>query len=215
MNLGNYDLFGAAFPNDLLPYVFRMILEEWPKFERPERPLENRITNRFVGHLNSVCRRPELFSQALPFSFDYRKKLSDADADSESGEIDIVVDSYSPHPDAYFSFECKRLNVTFDSGFRSLAAEYVGEEGMCCFVSIQYPCTCGAGGMIGYVMDGNISAAKSSINHSLSRRQIELRLQEPTQLHPATILANDPSICQTLHSVDGVPLLIYHLLVAY
>jgi len=55
---GSFGLFAEAFPTDLLPAVFALILEEWPRSPRPdEKPIENRISNRFVGHLNNAMRK--------------------------------------------------------------------------------------------------------------------------------------------------------------
>ena len=112
------------------------------QFTAPEgNPIENRITNRFVGHLENVIRKrakdriDQLFSSdgsgtrcpcskkrgqdacpgakgsLPPFRFSYRPKLADAASDTESGEVDICITSFSVHPEAYFVFECKRLNV--------------------------------------------------------------------------------------------------------
>ena len=76
---GNFDPFARAFPNDLVPSVFMLMLKEWPNALRPAgNPLENRITNRFVGHLRRVMRDYE-----LPlFKFGYRPKMPDPDSDS-------------------------------------------------------------------------------------------------------------------------------------
>jgi hypothetical protein len=204
---GSFDRFADAFPTDLLPAVFALILHEWPRAPRPtDKPIENRITNRFVGHLQNVMRRKSLPS----FKFHYRPKLAAAESDFESGEVDIYIDSHSCHPDAYFVFECKRLNVTYPTRFDTEAASYVGEEGMGCFISGQYPTTCECGGMIGYVMDGVVSTAIAAVNGALKDRRAELRLNPPHQLIQAELIA-DPRVFQSAHRQNQGTLLIYHI----
>jgi hypothetical protein len=213
MNLaGEFNLFADAFPTGLLPEVFSVVIEEWPNSPRPEgKPLENRITNRFVGHLSNAMRR----KHRPCFKFRCRPKLADADSDSESGEVDMLIDSFSPHPDAYFVFECKRLNVQYDSGFKDGASAYVGNEGMGCFISGQYPTTCDCGGMLGYVMDGNVAAAVSAVDRALRDKRRQLRLRPPHKLAQATIMGDDGGVHQTTHGPNQHELKIYHLLLSY
>ena len=208
MNLaGTFDLFADAFPVGLLPEVFAMVLEEWPKAPRPVgKPLENRITNRLVGHLVKVMRKKSLPS----FKFHYRPKLASADCDAETGEVDIYIDSFSCHTDAYFVFECKRLNVWYESGFATEASTYVGATGMGCFISGQYPTTCGCGGMLGYVMDGDVPSAVAAVNRALAGHRHELYLHPPLELSPAAI-SPDRRVRQTMHQRGQTTLLIYHI----
>ena len=212
MNIaGDFNCFADAFPTGLLPTVFDMVCKEWPKSPRPENnPLENRITSRFVGHLTGVMRR-----QSTPaFQFICRPKLVTADSDSETGEVDIQIQSFSCHPDAYFVFECKRLNIQYESRFDTGASAYVGKEGMGCFVNGQYPTTCGCGGMLGYVMDQDIDSAIANINKALSNHKDQLQLCSPHSLQPAISLAN-PDVHQTLHGNGTLALTVYHLFLPF
>lgn len=213
MNIaGTFDPYAKAFPTDLLPEIFTVVLEEWPNSPRPAgNPLENRITNRFVGHLERVMRK----KQRPSFHFTPRRKLPDSNADSESGEIDIYIRSFPQHPDAYFSFECKRLNVQYDSGFRDEASKYVGESGMGCFISGQYPTTCDCSGMIGYVMDGNVPKTIAAININLVTCKTQLRLHPPHRLEQAAILPGNDQVLQTVHSNKQHNILIYHIFLPF
>jgi hypothetical protein len=203
---GSFDQFADAFPTGLLPEIFTLVLEEWPQAPRPSgEPLENRITNRFVGHLTNVMRK-----KSLPFKFLCRPKLVSADSDSETGEVDIQIDSFSRHPDAYFVFECKRLNVSYKSEFKTEASTYVGQTGMGCFLSGQYPTTCDCGGMLGYVIDGDVPSAVAAVNQVLHHRRGDLHLGPPHQLAAAAIIA-DARVYQTTHSPPTRTLLIYHI----
>lgn len=209
---GNFDPFAQAFPNDLVPSVIDLMLKEWPNAPRPTaNPLENRITHRFVGHLQRVMRN---YDMPL-FSFEYRPKVPDPDSDSESGELDIKVRSFSPHPDAFLVLECKRLNVETDTGFNSRAGEYVGAEGMGCFISGQYESGGNIGGMLGYVMTRTIEGAVSSINQQLEIHHKKLHIQRPYILQGSAILPNEPQVKQTTHKLSDGDFEIVHVLVKF
>ena len=209
---GNFDPFARAFPNDLVPTVLMLMLNEWPNALRPAgNPLENRITNRFVGHLRRVMRDYE-----LPlFKFGYRPKMPDPDSDSEIGELDIVVDSFSRHPDALLIVECKRLNVETDSGFQSQAGKYVGDEGMGCFISGQYQSGGNIGGMLGYVTTRTIESAMASINQQLDADHETLRLQKPFELQESEIIPDESQVKQTTHTLSNGDFEIVHLFVRF
>lgn len=97
-----------------------------------------------------------------------------------TGEIDIVAfPSARSMQDFYLSFECKRVNVSTKSGFRSRAPEYV-VDGVCRFVKEQYaegvPFAC----MLAYVVDGDTASANTSIrNEIVSRSQQVLLDSQP------------------------------------
>ena len=173
---GSFKAWAACFPDDCLPLVFNTLVEEWPNFRRADRPLENRITHNFVAYLQRVTR------WKVPFGFYYRDKKTSSRKDSEEGEIDIVVRA-GIDPLVFFGFECKRLNVVRSDGrTRSEAAAYVGDEGMGCFLSGQYEGGGESGGMIGYVLDGNIHSARLAVEHAIQTNAISLQLLPPEAL---------------------------------
>lgn len=207
---GNFDLWAPSFPYGFLPQVFSVVLQEWPNFTRPTgKPIENRITNRFVGHLRKHLRRK------VPFAFYYRDKLPDLYSDSESGEIDIAVRSGND-PDVYFAFECKRLNVTGKNGqISSDASVYTGAKGMGCFLTGQYDGGSNCGGMIAYVMDDDIDAAKKSVDVSLTKRAKALRLQLPGKREVSEIMPDEKRVTQTKHAMNADTFLIYHIFLPF
>ena len=86
------------------------------------------------------------------------------------GEIDFVAWAAGGWPrDAYLAYECKRLNATMPSGWRSLAPEYV-KDGVHRFVTEQYseelPFAC----MLGYVLDGCVSVADQETKAAIRAR---------------------------------------------
>jgi hypothetical protein len=206
---GNPNLWADMFPTEHLPAVFQMILAEWPNFARPTsaKKLENRISNRFVGHLKQAARRTR-----SPFNFKYRSKIADPDADSESGELDIEVFT-GLDTDVYFAFECKRL---FNKAGTSEAGKYVGSGGMGCYLTGQYGGNAGSGGMIGYVMTGDPSAAEQAVKQAIESRSKALRLLDPKALHPSDLIPGETRISQTLHAMKGDEIFtIYHLFLPF
>lgn len=207
---GNPHLWADMFPTRLLPAVFKMILVEWPNFTRPtsDRPLENRITNRFVGHLKQVTR-----TNRSQFNFKYRSKIADPDADSESGELDIEVFT-GLDTEVYFAFECKRL---FNQAGLSEAGKYVGSGGMGCYLTRQYGGNAGCGGMIGYVMTGHPIEAEEAVRRMIESKRNELQLAGSESLHRSELVEGEHRISQTVHTLDGEcdPFMIYHLFLPY
>ena len=85
------------------------------------------------------------------------------------GEVDIAV-FLTRDQDAYLAYECKRLNVRRSDGRRTLATEYV-KCGVARFARGQYSRELPVGGMLGYVLDGDVTHAALSVRQKL----IELR----------------------------------------
>lgn len=198
---GDFQPFSNAFPNRLVPDVIEMVIREWPSCTRPtDKPLENRITNRLVGHLRRQMRN---YDRPL-FKFSCRPKLPDPDADSESGEIDVEVTSFSNHPDAFLVLECKRLNIQKESGFASCAGEYVGPGGMGCFTSGQYQSGGSVGAMIAYVMTRSVDEAIAFIDQQLEQHGESLSMDDPYRLQVSTLVPHQPLVKQTAHNLsDG------------
>jgi len=204
---GNFEPWARAFPNSLVPQLFRCILAEWPRFIRPLRDLENRITVRFVAHLQHTLRGQ------VPFGFYVRQKLVGPDADTESGEVDITVHA-GIDPLVFFGFECKRLNILCAKTGRlnSNASEYVGPGGMECLTSGQYHGGGDSAGMIGYVMDGRVNDARIAVDRALLRRARRLGLLPPKRLHLADLAPDLTDVLETRHRTQMGICLIYHLL---
>lgn len=207
---GNFDDFADVFPENLLPWVFRVIFKEWTCFPRTSRkPLENRITKPFVGHLQT-CQD----TRSLPFFFDSNVKLVEAASDTETGELDIRV-MHGKRPKVFFAFECKCLNVIRKGRRHSQTGKYIGAGGMGCFLSGQYAWGSDSGGMIGYVMDNDVDYAKLAVNRALVKNKKSLEVREPFQLKLASILREESRCFETVHYIKGNLFTIYHIFLAY
>jgi hypothetical protein len=99
------------------------------------------------------------------------------------GYIDIAILFFMDLREGCLALECKRLNVMWPSKRTptTLAREYV-YKGMMRFVSGQYSEDCSLGGMVGYVMDGNVTAAHESIVEQISTASLAL-LCDPSQIN--------------------------------
>jgi len=208
--IGNFDLFADTFPPSLLPWVFRTVFKEWNNFPRTNRnPLENRITKPFVGHLQS-CQE----TRQLPFTFEALVKLVEAEKDTEVGELDIRV-MHGKRSKVFFAFECKRLNLVNKGKYASLVGEYVGEDGMGCFLSGKYDGGGDCGGMIGYVMDNDVKRAIVAINKALVRYKDALRIKPPLKLKKSFLFTEKESCYETVHMKIENDFTIYHLILPY
>lgn len=81
------------------------------------------------------------------------------------GQIDLAVmlDQGYTH---YLAYECKRLNVHQSGTRHSLATRYVS-EGVRRFITEQYAEGLSVGCMLGYVLDGEIPFAVSSVHSAI------------------------------------------------
>jgi len=113
----------------------------------------------------------------------------------------------------YFAIEAKRLRVCGPDGRVTLygAREYV-TDGMMRFVSGQYAPCMRAGAMLGYVFDGKLGKARSSVEGSMKRNALKLKLVPPHQLVPSSLLP-DADVAETYHALMKGRFTIYHLFI--
>ena len=140
------------------------------------RPLEDAITRNLAHHLKQ---HPKARRVGI---IEYHKTLLEQQRRGDvttKGVIDIAV-LLGRLQDCYVAFECKRLNVQFDSGFDSLAGPYV-EEGVMRYVSAQYAEGLPLGAMVGYVFDGDTGAAQGHVQAAIAGRSAVLRCSKPPE----------------------------------
>ena len=108
-------------------------------------------------------------------------------AGADAGRMDIVFIPLVPREDIYFCLEAKRLNVVKNDGSRAYASEYV-TFGMLRFVAGQYSRSVRHGGMVAYVLDGNLSRAISNIEFNIRLHCGALCMERPAALLPSTVM---------------------------
>ena len=105
----------------------------------------------------------------------------------------------------FFTVECKRLRVRRPSRLVHLANEYV-DQGMQRFVDEKYSKGLPCGGMIGYVMDGNVDEAFKRVCIEIGRRikKLKMRTCHPMQKPSKTIPTHTPSADSFHFRSDGM-----------
>jgi len=183
---------------------------------RKERPteLENDMSDRLRDFLDQDTEfkdRPvELFREVPLYDRKRarRKQLGCSD-------IMFLCSTGERKPWPYFVVESKRLHVTFSSGWRSLVSEYVvGGQGMMCFIEQRYSQGLASGGMLGYVFDGDIEKARTSVAASIEANREQLKTTPPFKLVPSSVLPGDSRVSETIHALAHGGFVIYHLFVA-
>jgi hypothetical protein len=201
---GASNLWADTFCIDLLPGLFDLIIQSWKTFTQPSPyDLEVPITKRFCVHLeNSKDRSIHLFR------IDWDPNILD-DSATNIGRIDIRI-THGYDANEYFSFECKRLNLTDKKGkWSSLAGEYV-DDGVMRYINQQYS---GGdnGGMIGYVMDGDTMKAINFVNDAIQKRKDKLCINHKAQLKISSVRPKCKQTKETEHSIKSGAFTVHHI----
>jgi len=200
---GKIDHWSSQFDKDQIPEIIRLILESWETFRIPAKLLEVPITRKFCAHLRNNKDRSKHF-----FRIEWESSEVD-DEGQETGRIDLkFLQGWDER--VYFSIECKRLRVDRPSGFKSLAGEYV-TEGMYRYFNGKYALGLDKGGMIGYVMDGDIDQAIQDVKEAIEHRRKNLHLASDDTLRRSSFLSSK-RVKETLHNYGPEDhFVIYHI----
>ncbi len=153
--------------------VMALVLDAWSLIEPPvPDELEEATSIRLYAAM--VRKRDR---QAHRFLIRYEDVEIDADLAKETGRKDIVF--FPGHDgDLYFCLEAKRLNARVKGVMKSLADEYV-KEGMQRFVDGKYGRHVHHGGMLGYVLDGDVARAMRNVLANIRVRHVVLGMDPP------------------------------------
>lgn len=207
--IGDASLWADLFPDSLVSDILGLVVKTWQRFKKPNsRDLEVPITRRFREEL----RRGKDFLE-LPFTIWPESSETDPTTGKEIGRIDIRF-LHGWREDVYFAFECKRLRIPYESRIRNNTSEYVGTDGMMCFITGKYSKGLVSGGMIGYVMDSNVRAAIKSAKQAIDRTCTILCLVRGTSLSSCSIIPNKKTIKETIHELPNRKFSIYHIFLA-
>jgi hypothetical protein len=207
-DIGAFDLWADQFPTDYVPLIYRLILDTWPDVKKDTASHEVPITRDLCSRL----RRSKDRSRS-PFSIHLESHELD-DEGEETGRIDLkFMHGHREH--VYYSIECKRLRVVQkDGSISALVAEYV-KEGMFRYFNGQYAVGLDKGGMLGYVMDGDVPKAKSNVAASIKGNKKKLRMKPQGSVKVSSILPTHPGMFDTRHTQPTTgPFVIHHLLLA-
>jgi len=198
------------FPEEFIPDILELIIASWVIFRKPDRlAREVPISKEFVR----VIRAKKNQSEDLPFHVWY--ELPTINTQADDGRVDIFF-AYigTPKEDIYFAFECKRLRIPYAHGLDTNNSDYVGDQGMMCFVTGKYSESVMNAGMIGYVMDGKTEEAIISLGKLIKSKAVDLRLVKDTGLELSSIITDSENVKETRHNLSKRNFTIHHIFLA-
>ena len=148
----------------------------WPACIAPLQPKKNSMTHE--DHITEHLVQSLIRTKSLPGRIIYQHTILVEDKDgnvSVSSNIDFAL-TVGDDEDVYLACECKRLNVPYKTGVRSLVGEYV-DEGLMRFVTGQYSNGLPLAMMLGYVMNARTDRARRGVKHAMAIRSTLIRLQ--------------------------------------
>lgn len=208
------------FPREEIPAILKAVLRCSATLKKKTSyDTENPITLRLFHHLqrDSALRKRPIHPELEP------SIVTGGLTPKVSGRPDIwfLFSTGIRKPWPYFAIEAKRLHVTYSTGKReSLVTDYVTDQkgknvqGMMCFVSQRYSRGLVSGAMLGYVLDGNITAACVSIAAEIVSQRKLLRAKTPKGLKKSKIVPGS-NIHLSHHKLPKLTKVftIYHVLI--
>lgn len=201
------------FPHELIPEILELVRISWDSFEKPNRlEREVSISEEFVKNIRIEKNRRDY----LPFHVWPEVNTLDTQAE-DKGRTDILF-AYlgTPKEEVHFVFECKRLRIPYPPPSRLATnnSEYVNKQGMMCFVTGKYSGSVTNGGMIGYVMDGQIKEAIASVGKLIKNKRLSLKLAKDTELEHSSVMGNSQNVRETRHTLSRKNFTIHHIFLA-
>lgn len=178
----------------LVPQILSLLVATWEGMPPPSP--DEREDDISVA----LCRalRQNRNARGLPFQIHTQEVELEPMPGEDLGRLDITFRPLLPREDIYFCLESKRLNVTKDGETRAYASEYV-RLGMLRFITGQYAKAVRHGGMIAYVLDGNVSRAMTNVEANIRSQHSALRMDAPGAFQPSTVLKDDARARETHH----------------
>ncbi|TWT81338.1 hypothetical protein CA13_27900 [Planctomycetes bacterium CA13] len=182
--------------DSLVPDIVELILSAWeamPSIAPDTR--EDPVSDELCRRLRAAKELASLPLQVRPQIVE----LDSADDNSDQGRIDIVFIPLVPDESIYFALECKRINARqADGSTRRYFSEYV-KEGMMRFVTGQYSHSVEHGGMLAFVLDGDVEGAIKGILKNIEAKRTMLRLIEK-EIQPSRFEPKHANMRETRHT---------------
>ena len=201
------DMWASQFPDDQVPGIISLILNSWKTFTLPLDRGEVPMTRAFCAHLcNNQNRSCHLFR------IDWESYVLDTEGEV-LGRLDIRF-TQGLDTAVYLAVECKLLRVSSGGKLANLATEYV-EKGMYRYFNGQYATGLNKGGMLGYVMDGEITEAQKHVTSAIEDRRTQLKMSARKSLGPSSLFPGNSDVKETQHKFgpDGT-IVIHHIFLA-
>lgn len=192
---GDPDPWSDIFPDYLVPEIVGQVLQVWKALPAPA-PDDREVP---ITQALCVLLRKDRDRSRLPFHIGFESSELHLPSGKLLGRVDLRF-STGYREDVYFAFECKRLNVRSAGGHRrSLAGAYV-EQGIMRFVTEKYGRGLDKGGMLGYVMDGDVASAMAAVDARVRAERRRIRLRGRGGLRPSSILPKIDHVRETSHA---------------
>ncbi len=203
--IGNIDPWADQFPQDQVEQVIRFVCDSWRTFTMPAKRLEVPITQKLCAHLRNSRDRSVQW-----FRIDYETYVLDA-VGRLTGRIDLRF-SHGFDESVYFSLECKRLRVRSGKRLQTLANKYV-TQGMLRYFTGQYAEGLNKGGMLAYVMDGEVDTAIQNVAKSIEKMKGRLYMASEDGLPASNLSPRHVRESCHRYGPDG-RFVIYHVFLA-
>lgn len=198
----------------MLPDILRLIVDTWHVLPRP-------FTDDREDAITEILCRTLRYNRAvreLPFYVQIQMIELDPAPGLDLGRLDIAFLPTglpgAPSESVYLCLECKRLNLVRNGQRRPGGSEYV-MHGMLRFVKGQYARAVRHGGMLGYVLDGDLDAAIGNVEANVRKQHVELGMEAPGILCGSSVLTDHVAARESFHRrVHGpTPFRIHHVFV--
>jgi hypothetical protein len=202
---------GQWFPHGFVPEVLELLLATWERLEFPnDVRLEPRITNLFNQAIEDEYTRQDKAWYVHP-----EIKEADPVTGKEVSRTDIrLYHRDIPGQKLYFALEAKRIHAESGDGTRGGYGEYVGTDGMMCFITGKYSRAARFGGMLAYVMDGDLGRAAQGVANAIRNGASRLKLVADGDYRPSKLMPCHPWNGETQHERSNGSFGMFHLLLA-
>jgi hypothetical protein len=211
MTAGDVSAWDDLFAKELIPTVLGLVLDAWAQIQKPtdDEHEDETSTHLYCAMLTGKDRNRH------PFLIQIQDVEVDMDLMKISGRKDIAFFPSLNDEDIYFCLEAKRLNAVVGGVSKSLADEYV-KNGMQRFVDAKYSKFVRHGGMLGYVLDGDVGRAMKNVAKNISANHQALLMDPPGTWMPSSTRPSDPHTKESGHhrARESVVFRIHHLFVA-
>jgi len=198
------------FPNGFAGEVMRHVLETWNKFSlhhkvRQETPITAVFHAALIKAYVAAGRR---------WFITLEDPITEPDFGTQTGRNDLRFYPPDHHGQTiFFTMEFKRLRVTTKSGLKHLTNEYA-DEGIQRFVDGRYSVGLPCGGIVGYVMDNEISKAFVSVQKEIETKRTVLKMPTQNGIRvPSTVLPDHQWSADTFHKRTDGEFALHHALV--
>jgi hypothetical protein len=124
-------------------------------------------------------------------------------------KIDIEVERHQRGMRPCLGFEAKRLGRDKPIG------AYLGNEGLCAFLTGYYPAIYGEAGMLGYIQEKDISDWSTKLHQELSQNPGKHRLEKGCELRRVEAEPMMPAFHSRHTDTNGKALLVIHILLPF